>query len=151
MRLYDIITTSGSASGTSARSEEIRLLAACLRRVEPDALRTAVALRQGRIGISPAMLRAAMLQLAALAATLTLAEVDAALDRIATLVRARRWIAVACSASSWRARHKTSRTSCCVRYCAGCARGAVEGLMVKAVARAAAVLVDELFRMAAGA
>ena len=64
MRLYDIVAASRSVSETSARSDKIRHLAACLRLAEPDAIETAVALlsgetRQGRIGLGPAALRAA--------------------------------------------------------------------------------------------
>src|SRR5438045_9386252 len=85
MRLYDIVAASRNASETSARSHKIRLLAACLRLAELDAIETAVALlsgepRQGRIGLGPAALRSALPSTAAPAPTLTLAEVDAALD-----------------------------------------------------------------------
>ena len=60
MQLYDIVTTSRSVRETNARSDKIRHLAACLRRVEPDDIETAVALlsgepRQGRIGLGPAI------------------------------------------------------------------------------------------------
>ena len=65
MRLYDIVTTSRSVRETSARSDKIRHLAACLRHAEPDDIETAVALlsgepKQGRIGLGPATLYAAM-------------------------------------------------------------------------------------------
>jgi hypothetical protein len=88
MRLYDIVAASRSVSETSARSEKIRHLAACLRRVEPESVETAVALlsgepRQGRIGLGPATLRAAFTAAAAQVPELTLAEVDAALERLA--------------------------------------------------------------------
>src|SRR5271163_588317 len=88
MQLYDIVTTSRSVRETNARSDKIRHLAACLRRVEPDDIETAVALlsgepRQGRIGLGPATLHAAMPPDAAPAPELMLAEVDATLARIA--------------------------------------------------------------------
>src|SRR5271169_5609727 len=88
MQLYDIVATSRSVRETSARSDKIRHLASCLRRIEPDDIETAVALlsgepRQGRIGLGPATLHAAMPPDAAPAPELTLAEVDATLDRIA--------------------------------------------------------------------
>lgn len=55
MQLYDIVSTSRRVSEASARSDKVRHLAACLRRVEPDGIETTVALlsgepRQGRIG-----------------------------------------------------------------------------------------------------
>jgi DNA ligase 1 len=88
MRLHDIVATSRSVGETSARSDKIRRLAGCLRRAEPDDIRRAVAFlsgepRQGRFGLGPATLRAAMPPAAAPIATLTLAELDAALDRVA--------------------------------------------------------------------
>jgi hypothetical protein len=59
MQLYDIVTTSQSVRETSARSDKIRHLASCLRRIEPDGIETAVVLfsgepRQVRIGVGPA-------------------------------------------------------------------------------------------------
>ena len=88
MQLYDIVTTSRRVRETNARSDKIRHLAACLRHAEPDDIETAVALlsgepRQGRIGLGPATLQAAIPPGAAPAPALTLAEVDATLGRIA--------------------------------------------------------------------
>src|SRR5215471_7151232 len=88
MRLHDIVAASFSVGETSARSDKIQRLAACLRGAEPEDIETAVALlsgepRQGRIGLGPAALHAAMPPTAAPAPTLTLGDLDAALDRIA--------------------------------------------------------------------
>src|SRR5271167_2773303 len=88
MQLSDVVTTSRSVRETRARPDKIRHLAASLRHAEPDDIETAVALlsgepRQGRIGLGPATLRVAMPPAAAPAPKLTLAEVDAAFDRIA--------------------------------------------------------------------
>src|SRR5271166_3183546 len=88
MQLSDVVTTSRSVRETSARSDKIRHLAACLRRIEPDDIETAVALlsgqpRQGRIGLGPATLGAAMPPNARPAPELTLAEVDATFGLIA--------------------------------------------------------------------
>src|SRR5215472_12195509 len=88
MRLYDVVAASRSIGETSARTDKIRHLAACLRRAEPEAIEAAVALlsgepRQGRIGLGLKALRAAMPPTAAPAPALTLAEVDAAFEAIA--------------------------------------------------------------------
>jgi DNA ligase 1 len=88
MRLYDVVAASRRVGETSARSDKIRHLAACLRQADPEAIETAVALlsgelRQGRIGLGPAALRAAIPAGAATRPGLTLAEVDRALDRVA--------------------------------------------------------------------
>jgi DNA ligase-1 len=152
MRLYDIVTTSQSVSATSARSDKIRHLAACLRCAEPDAIRTAVALlsgepRQGRIGIGPAALRAAMPQAAARAATLTLAEVDAALARILRTTGAGSAVDRARVLNELLTRATQDEQDFLLRAMVGELRqGAVEGLMVEAVAQAARVPVDEIRR-----
>jgi DNA ligase-1 len=152
MRLYDIVAASRSVSETSARSDKIRYLAACLRLAEPDAIETAVPLlsgemRQGRIGLGPAVLRAAIPPMAAPAPTLTLAEVDAALDGIA---QTRGSGAAADRARLTRellTRGTRDEQEFLLRALLGELRqGAVEGLMVEAVATAAQVPVDEVRR-----
>jgi ATP-dependent DNA ligase I len=152
MRLEDIVTTSQSVSGTSARSDKIRHLAACLRQAETDVIRTVVALlsgepRQGRIGIGPAMLRAATPQAAAPAAALTLAEVDAALDRIARTTGTGSAVDRARLLSELLARATRDEQDFLLRAVLGELRqGAVEGLMLEAVAQAAGVPVDDVRR-----
>jgi DNA ligase 1 len=152
MRLEDIVTTSRSVSGTSARFDKIRRLAACLRQVEPEAIRTAVALlsgepRQGRIGIGPAMLRAAMPRAAASAATLTLAEVDTVLDRIAGTTGTGSATDRARLLNELLAHATQDQQDFLLRAVLGELRqGAVEGLMVEAIAQAAGVALDDVRR-----
>lgn len=152
MRLEDIVTTSKNVSGTSARSDKIRHLAACLRRAEPEAIRTAVALlsgelRQGRIGIGPAMLRAAMPQAAAPTATLTLAEFEAALDRVVRTTGAGSAIDRTRLLYELLAGATGDEQDFLLRAVLGELRqGAVEGLMVEAVAQAAGVPVADVRR-----
>jgi DNA ligase-1 len=143
MQLCDIVTTSRSVRETSARSDKIRHLAACLRRLGPDEIETAVALlsggpRQGRIGLGPATLHAAMPPDAAPAPELTLAEVDATLGRIAQTSGA--------GSAAGRARlvgelfARATRDEQDFLLCAllgELRQGAVEGLMAEAVAQAA--------------
>ena len=152
MRLYDVVAASRSVGETSARSDKIRLLSACLRRAEPEAIETAVALlvgepRQGRIGLGPAALRAAMPPTAAPAPALTLAQVDAALDRIA------RTHGTGSAADRSRltrellGRATAEEQDFLLRAVLGELRqGAVGGLMVEAVAMAAQLPIDEIRR-----
>jgi len=152
MRLSDIVSTSRSVSETSARSDKIRRLAACLRRAEPDDLETAVALlsgapRQGRIGLGPATLRAAVPPAAAPAPELTLAEIDAAFDRIARTSGAGSATDRTRQMSQLLARATQDEQDFLLRAVLGELRqGAVEGLMVEAVAQAAGVSIEEIRR-----
>ena len=152
MRLHEIVATSRSVGETSARSDKIRHLAACLRRAELEDIETAVALlsgepRQGRIGIGPAALRAAQPATAAPAPSLTLAEVDAALDRIAGTRGVGSAADRARLTRELLARATPDEQDFLLRAMLGELRqGAVEGLMVEAVASAAAVPVDEVRR-----
>ena len=152
MRLHDIVATSRSVGGTSARSDKIRQLAGCLRRAEPDDIRIAVALlsgepRQGRLGLGPATLRAATPAPAAPIATLTLAEVDAALDRIADTGGAGSAMGRTRLMNEILARATSEEQDFLLRAVLGALRqGAVEGVMVEAVAQAAGLPVDEIRR-----
>jgi DNA ligase-1 len=152
MRLFDVVAASRSVGDTSARSDKIRHLAACLRRAEPEAIETAVALlsgepRQGRIGLGPTALRAAMPPTAAPAPVLTLAEVDAALDRIARTRGAGSAAARSRLTRELLARATADEQDFLLRVVLGELRqGAVEGLMVEAVALAAQLPMDEIRR-----
>jgi DNA ligase 1 len=152
MQLYDIVTTSQSVRETSARSDKIRHLAARLRHVEPDDIETAVALlsgepRQGRIGLGPAALHAAMRPDAAPAPELTLAEVDATLGRIAQTSGAGSTTDRARLIGELFARATKDEQEFLQRAVLGELRqGAVEGLMVEAVAQAAGLPIGEIRR-----
>jgi ATP-dependent DNA ligase I len=152
MRLHDIVTASRSIGETSGRSEKVRQLAECLRHAQSDEIEIAVGLlsgeaRQGRIGIGPAALHAAASTPPAPAPTLTLDDVDRALDRIAATLGA--------GSSAERARltrellsHATAdEQNFLLRALMGELRqGAVEGLMVEAVAKAAELPLEEIRR-----
>jgi len=152
MQLYDIVTTSRSVRETSARSDKIRYLAACLRRVEPDDIETAVALlsgepRQGRIGLGPAALHAAMRPDAAPAPELPLAEVDATLGRVAQTSGAGSTTDRARLIGELFARATKDEQEFLQRAVLRELRqGAVEGLMVEAVAQAAELPIGEIRR-----
>ena len=152
MQLYDIVATSQRVRETNARSGKIRHLAACLRRVEPDEIETATALlsgepRQGRIGLGPATLHAAMPSDAAPAPKLTLAEVDAVLGRIAQTSGAGSVTDRARLIGELFARATKDEQDFLLRVLLGELRqGAVEGLMVEAVAQAAELPIDQIRR-----
>lgn len=151
-RLCDIVATSQSVGRASARSEKVRQLAACLRRAAPDDVLTAVALlsgepRQGRFGLGPATLRGAMPSTAAPVPTLTLAEVDAGFDRIARTIGAGSAMDRTRLMREMLARATREEQDFLLRAVLGELRqGAVEGLMVEAVAQAAQLPVGETRR-----
>jgi DNA ligase-1 len=152
MRLYDLVVASRRVGETSARSDKIRHLAACLGHAEPEAIETAVALlsgepRQGRIGLGPASLRGATPPTVAPAPALTLAQVDAAFDRIvqtggtgSAADRSRLMRELLAGATA-------DEQDFLLRAVLGELRqGAVQGLMVEAVAMAARLPIDEVRR-----
>src|SRR5258708_23990270 len=89
MLLADLVATSRRVAATRSRSEKIAALADLLRRLAPEEIETAAAFlsgqpRQGRIGLGPAAVRAAMADAAAAAApALTLRAVHPAVARLA--------------------------------------------------------------------
>ena len=90
MLLADLVATSAAVASARGRLEKIDRLADLLRRLAPDEVDTAIAylsgeVRQGRIGVGFAAIREARPQSAAPEATLRLADVDAALDRLARI------------------------------------------------------------------
>ena len=145
MLLHQLVETSGKVAGTSRRLEKVAHLAELLRRLEPSEIAIAVSylsgyLRQGRIGIGWAVLRDAKPDHAAESPALTLLETDAIFDRL-TAVR---------GAGSTRERGRllhellaqatTDEQEFLGRLIFGELRqGALEGIMLDAIARAAAV------------
>jgi DNA ligase-1 len=154
VKLQDLVTTSRQVAATSGRHAKIDLLAALLRRAAPDEMETAIAalsgsLRQGRIGVGYAALRAARPAGAADRPTLELAAVDAALDQAARTT----------GKGSAAVKHRLLRElfaqgteeeqEFLLRLLIGELRqGALEGLMVEAVARATGLDPDAVRRAA---
>jgi DNA ligase-1 len=152
MQLYDIVTTSRRVRGTRGRSEKIRYLAACLRQAEPAEIEMAVALlsgetRQGRIGLGPATLHAALPPHSAPKPELTLAEVDAALGGIAQTSGVGSATERARLIGELFARATKDEQDFLLRAALGELRqGAVEGLMIEAVAQASELAIGEVRR-----
>jgi ATP-dependent DNA ligase I len=143
MRLEELVTVSRSVADTSARGEKVGRLAACLSRLPPGEVAVGVAFlsgepRQRQPGVGPATLRD--LPPAAAVPTLTLPEVDALLAAVAACngpgaqAERRRWLGEVMG----RATLEEQRFLC--RLLLGELRqGALEGVMVEAIARAASV------------
>jgi DNA ligase-1 len=144
MKLAELVDTSRRVAEVSGRLEKIGLIAGLLARVPPDEIEIAVAylsgaIRQQRTGIGWAALQAAMPESPAESATLELSGIDATFDRIAR---------VAAGKGSSGERHRLLRELLArathpeqdflFRLVTGELRqGAVEGIMLEAVARAA--------------
>jgi DNA ligase-1 len=152
MLLNDLVATSRRVGEVSGRLAKIEQLAGCLRRAEAEEIDIAVAwlsgeLRQGRIGVGYAALRDAMGETAAPTPSLALAEIDAVLDR----VQATRGSGSAAERlrllRELFGRATRDEQEFLVRLVIGELRqGALEGLMIEAVARAAGIPVAEIRR-----
>ena len=145
MKLIELAKTWRIVAATSGRLEKIQHLETLLRRLEPREIVIAVAylcgrLPQGRIGLGPAALRDARPAAAAAEPTLTVEDVDQAFGAIAEATgpgsvgaRGRRLAALFGSATG-------PEQQFLARLIMGELRqGALEGVMVEAVARAAEV------------
>jgi DNA ligase 1 len=153
MKLAELVDTSRRVAEVSGRLEKIGLIASLLGRVPPDEIEIAVAylsgaIRQQRTGIGWAALQAAMPASPAESPTLELAEIDAIFDRI---------VRVAAGKGSSGERQRLLRELLAqaihaeqdflFRLVTGELRqGAVEGIMLEAVARAAGMPADGVRR-----
>jgi ATP-dependent DNA ligase I len=150
--LADVAATSASVAGTAARLGKVELLAGALARATPAEAPAAVAwlsgdLRQRQIGVGWAALRS--LPDPAPAATLGVAEVDALLGEIGTTVGPGSQAARRALLDSLFGRATAAEQAFLRRLLVGELRqGALEGVMVDAVARAASVPVKDVRRAA---
>ncbi|HWN17985.1 MAG TPA: hypothetical protein VNO19_03610, partial [Gemmatimonadales bacterium] len=153
MKLAELVDTSHRVSEVSGRLEKVGLLASLLGQTPTEEIEIAVAflsgsIRQSRIGVGYAALQAAMPATAPEAPSLELAEVDATLNRIAKVGAGK-----GSSAERQRlvrallARATHEEQSFLFRLVTGELRqGAVEGLMLEAVAKAAGVPAETVRR-----
>ncbi|MBI1895743.1 MAG: ATP-dependent DNA ligase [Acidobacteria bacterium] len=151
MLLADVVETSKRVAETTRRIEKIDVLAALLRRIEGEEIETVVAwlsggTRQGRIGIGYAVLRDAAAP-PALLARLEVADVDRALDDFAALEgrgsegRKRELL------HSLFARATEPEQRFLTGLLAGELRqGALEGIMLEALAKASCVSAERIRR-----
>jgi ATP-dependent DNA ligase I len=151
MLLYEIAETSRTLAETSARLKKIDMLASCLRRLRADEVRVAVdylsgELPQGSIGIGWAYIRG-LPEGAARAPSLQILDVDEALSRIATATgrgsqaaRRRELADLYGRATEQEQRFLTALLLGELR------QGALEGVMIEAIARAAGVASSDVRR-----
>jgi len=152
MRLADVVAASADVGATSGRLEKISRLANLLGRVPPVELPIVVAflsggVRQGRIGIGRALLSAMRDVPPAAAATLEVVDVDAALERLAATAGSKSTSARQTVLRELFGRATRDEQDFLVRLLFGELRqGALEGVLVEAVARAGDVPVARLRR-----
>ena len=145
MLFQEIAEVSRAVSETRARSTKIALLAACLSHLAPEEAEIGVGFlsgepRQGKIGLGYAAIRDLDRPAAADQATLTLTDIDAALEHIAGIRGARSSARRAEALGALFARATAVEQPFLVRLLLGELRqGALEGILLDAVARAAKV------------
>jgi DNA ligase 1 len=143
VQLAKLVEVSRAVAETSGRLEKIRLLADLLRGAAPDEIEVLVAFlsgspRQGKIGVRGAAIRAAVPSSAAEAASLTVAQVDAALAGIAGAKGPGSTVERTSRLRTLLERATRDEQDFLVRLLFGELRqGALEGVLVEAVARAA--------------
>jgi len=151
VRLADVVATSNAVAATSGRLEKIAHLAALLARVPTAAIPIVVpflsgSLRQGRIGVGGALLTTVRGAPPAAAPSLDVADVDAAFDRIAAGSASAR--VRGAGAPGWKSdalrqlfgRATREEQDFLARLLFGELRqGALEGVLVEAVAKAGGV------------
>jgi DNA ligase 1 len=148
--LDEVARTSTAVANSSARLAKVERLAACLRRLEPAEVHPAVAflsgeLRQRQIGVGWAALRDAPDPAAA--PTLTVAEVDAAFERIGRLTGPGSQAERRRLLGGLFGRATAGEQKFLVGLLSGELRqGALEGVMVEAIAKAAEVPAAEVRR-----
>jgi DNA ligase 1 len=157
MRLAEVVETSNAVAGVSGRLEKIERLAALLTRAapEPDELETAVAFlsgssRQGRIGVGwSALSQVKAAAVAASESTLQLRDVDEAFARISAASGAGSTRERGRVLADLLARATAAEQDFLLRLLFGGLRqGALEGVLIEAVARAAHVPADIVRRAA---
>jgi ATP-dependent DNA ligase I len=148
--LDEVAGTSAAVAASSARLAKVERLAACLRRLAPEEVHPAVAflsgeLRQRQIGVGWAALRDAPDPAAA--PTLTVTEVDAAFERIGRLAGPGSQAERRRLLGQLFARATAAEQRFLVGLLSGELRqGALEGVMVEAIAKAAGVPAAEVRR-----
>lgn len=153
-RFADLVEVSTRAAQTASRLGKRDAIAACLRAAAPDEVDIAVAFlsgetRQGRLGIGYATLSALRGGAAAAAPALALREVDDALARIAATKGKGSAAERGALLAALFARATRAEQDFLVRLLVGELRqGALEGVMLEAIAAAAGVAVADVRRAA---
>ena len=149
--LASLVAASEAAAQTSSRRAKRDAIAACLRGASPDEVEIAVAylsgeIRQGRIGIGYATL-AAQRGAPAAEASLSLLDVDAALDQLAATTGKGSAAARGAQLRTLFSRASAAEQDFLIRLLVGELRqGALEGVMLDAIAAAAEVPATDVRR-----
>ena len=154
MQLVELVETSAAVAATRARGEKQAALAALLARLAPDEMEIAIgflegAPRQGRIGVGWAALEAARGTAAAAQASLSLRDVDLALDAFAALrgpgsaARRQQALQILFAQATYAEQDFLTRL-----LLGELRQGALEGVLLEAVARAASLPAADLRRAA---
>jgi DNA ligase-1 len=152
VKLELLVETSRRVAEASGRLEKVRLLAALLVTAPPEEIETATAylcgsLRQERLGVGWATLRASAADVAADSSSLNLADVDAGFDRIAQAAGKGSADEKQRLLKDLLVRATRDEQRFLARLVMGELRqGALEGLVADAVARAAAVQLEDVRR-----
>ncbi|MGH6884451.1 MAG: ATP-dependent DNA ligase [Geminicoccales bacterium] len=146
MRLATLTGTSDAVAATRSRLKKIALLQVCLRQLEPAEIEPAVGyltgcLRQGRIGLGLSVVRSALnTGAAADSAALDILDVDAAFEELAAVSGKGAGLERRRLLGELFARATSTEQDFLARLALGELRqGALEGVMVKAIAKAAEV------------
>ena len=154
MRLSELVATSRDVSETSSRLGKIKHLAELIERVPPGELDAAIAFlsgspRQGRIGLGGAAIAEARTATPAAAAALEIGDVDATFDRIAAASGPGSAADKAQLLRDLLARATRDEQDFLARLIVGELRqGALEGILIEAVARASKVPAAQVRRAA---
>jgi DNA ligase 1 len=152
--LAPLVETSQRVGATSSRLAKVRELAGLLRTLQPEEIETAVhylsgEIRQGRIGIGYATLRGAADSQAVSAPALSIAEVDALLKEIEAIRGAGSTANRAAALTSLFSRATQPEQHFLLRLLTGELRqGALEGIMLDAIASASNIPVAQVRRAA---
>jgi DNA ligase 1 len=145
MHLQDLVDTSGAVAGTSSRTQKMEALASALKRASPDEIELVVSylsgtLPQGRIGVGGATLSGLRSTRPSEQATLSVHDVDRAFAVVAGMTGAGSTAARTEALRELLSRATRDEQDFLVRLLFGELRqGALEGVLVEAVARAAAI------------
>ena len=154
MLLADLAETSRRVAGTSRRLDKIGALTDCLRRLASEEIEIAVAYlsgetRQSKLGIGPTSIMRARSDAAAPVASLTLSQVNEALELVARASGAGSLGTRKQLLSHLFARATVTEQEFLIRLLVGELRqGALEGVMLDAIARAAQLPASEVRRAA---
>lgn len=154
MKLADLVDTSRRVADTSSRLEKIDALAALLRQLPPDDVEIAVAFlsgsaRQGRIGVGWSVIREARSETAAELPTLELRDADEAFGKIAAISGSGSSREKTRALRTLLARATRDEQDFVIRLLFGELRqGALEGVLLDAVARASGIATAAIRRAA---